>query len=46
MATDTTSKPGKARQFGWFAGLYVASIIAVAGVVYGLKFAIAWIVGV
>jgi hypothetical protein len=46
MATDTTDKPGKTRQLGWFAGLYIASITVVAGVVYGLKFAIAWIVGV
>ncbi len=49
MATDTTDKPGKTgktRQLGWFAGLYVASITVVAGVVYGLKFAIAWIAGV
>lgn len=46
MATDTTDKPGKTRQLCWFAGLYIASITVVAGVVYGLKFAIAWIVGV
>ena len=45
MATDTTAKSGKTRQLGWFAGLYVASIVVVAGVVYGLKFVIAWIVG-
>ena len=44
MASDTTDKPGKTRQLGWFAGLYIASIAVVAGVVYGLKFAIAWVV--
>ena len=49
MATGTTDKPteaGKTRRLAWFAGLYIASIATVAGVVYGLKFAIAWIVGV
>jgi len=46
MATDTTDRDEDrasstedrpVRRWAWFAGLYVASIAAVAGAVYGLK---------
>lgn len=40
-ATATTERR---RRLLWFAGLYVAGVVTVAGAVYGLKFLIDWIV--
>ena len=41
-----TDRTERRRRLAWFAGLYVGSIVAVAGTVYGLKFLLSWISGV
>ncbi len=33
------------RRLAWFAGLYVAGVVTVAGAAYGLKALLGWIVG-
>jgi Protein of unknown function (DUF2474) len=45
MATDSGRAPPAWRRIAWFVGIYVASVLAVGAVVYGLKAVFAGLFG-